>query len=358
MAKKVKKISRQAKQKFSPGLLYLILSLVILILIAVFVNTSKISKEPKARSICDNQSKGLCTSIYKNICKFERNKCIQKPKTIPTGNQQPIAGNGPNSPTDQKSCKGYFENKNKPIYSLLTQSTIDSVSGAGANTYSKEQCFGIYGEVYNGSFNLNKVKCCVPLKEFARVNNTFCASKINLGTDFARCKPNSFTDSSNPDKYYTTSTNNICDSYNSSGKTININGGNCYDFGPEGTSVKDCGKHHLDCTEFTKKGNPNYAKNTKADDITTTNISCLKADFNGKMGYYCFNDALATNGTVGCDGDQYASINDLGQINTYSRAPYLCYSTKDYKNSVFCDYGSASNCKHCIYSKRDTYPCN
>src|SRR3989344_2649348 len=58
MAKKVKKISRPVKQKFNLGLFYLIFSLIVLILIAVFVNTSKISKEPKATS---NNSKLLST---------------------------------------------------------------------------------------------------------------------------------------------------------------------------------------------------------------------------------------------------------------------------------------------------------
>jgi len=66
MAKKVKRISRQAKQKFSPGLLYLILSLVVLILIAVFVNTSKISKEPKAAEnrIIFKGNGVSCSSVY------------------------------------------------------------------------------------------------------------------------------------------------------------------------------------------------------------------------------------------------------------------------------------------------------
>ena len=52
MAKKAKRISRPVKQKFSPGIFYLILSLVVLILIAFFVNTSKISKEPQAKTDC------------------------------------------------------------------------------------------------------------------------------------------------------------------------------------------------------------------------------------------------------------------------------------------------------------------
>lgn len=48
MIKNTKKVGKSVKKKFSPGIFYLVISLIAIVLIAFFVNNSKISKDPKA----------------------------------------------------------------------------------------------------------------------------------------------------------------------------------------------------------------------------------------------------------------------------------------------------------------------
>lgn len=89
MAKKTRKISRATKQKFSPGFFYLVISLIVLIVIALFVNTSKISKEPKAAEPNSNKqiiitSNGVsCRKTYPGRAyAFCDRKCGGKKMTI------------------------------------------------------------------------------------------------------------------------------------------------------------------------------------------------------------------------------------------------------------------------------------
>ncbi|MFA5770491.1 MAG: hypothetical protein WC894_03300 [Patescibacteria group bacterium] len=188
MVKKSKRISRPVKQKFSPGFFYLVFSLIVLILITFFINTSKISKEPKAAR------RLVRRNLYTNSYPLTVSECKDKNKNyvdVDAGWQDPTT-------TATSGCNSGYKS-------------------LGTYKHSYEQ--------YLAKYNNDKLKalkfmatdyetrCCISNKGYAikqtKDQDKFCSSitmynsdkKKIIGKLDMKCKPNcvnaSLTDKNN-----------------------------------------------------------------------------------------------------------------------------------------------------------------